>query len=364
MNRTTLVLVLVILGIGSYVAWFLSTHDRVEEYVNHGYTGEARLNQFLAAEMYLQKIGQQADGLPYLISVGHLVPQDSIVVLGAEISPPTEEESRRLLHWTRQGGMLVFDLNDSFKHLLALLEAKAKHTQTKTPTMKIKYFTDSAELTIADNKQRIVYSGSTPHQSVNDGLAAVLLHLRYGEGEIILLNHPSIFHNDKIGSHDHAALLERIVKTRPQAKTWFIYAKSVPSFFGLFWHYFQWFLMTLAVTFLLWWWSSSRRYGPLLPATVPVRRSLMEHIRASGRLLWKEHAQRHLVHSARKRLLKILENRYPQWHSNPTRLAEELARATSLPERSIVWSLQVDQALKEDEFSEAIIIIEKIRSKL
>ena len=59
MRQSTIVLLLILAGV-LFSAWFFSSHDKVtrEQYV--GYSGEARFNEFFAAEKLLVELELEA----------------------------------------------------------------------------------------------------------------------------------------------------------------------------------------------------------------------------------------------------------------------------------------------------------------
>jgi hypothetical protein len=77
-----------------------------------------------------------------------------------------------------------------------------------------------------------------------------------------------------------------------------------------------------------WLWAASRRFGPALPAPRSQRRSLVEHIGASGRFLWREARGTALYEAVLDELRQRNRLRHPAWAELPV---EEMAqRAAAL----------------------------------
>jgi hypothetical protein len=64
-----------------------------------------------------------------------------------------------------------------------------------------------------------------------------------------------------------------------------------------------------ALLLLLWLARIIPRFGPLEPAEEPPRRSLLEHIVASGRFLWSRGAGASLLEAARERAVRLARRR-------------------------------------------------------
>ena len=61
-------------------------------------------------------------------------------------------------------------------------------------------------------------------------------------------------------------------------------------------------LIAAAVLLLIWLARIVPRFGPLEPDAPPVRRSLLEHLRAAGRFIWSRGEATHLIDAVRDRV--------------------------------------------------------------
>jgi hypothetical protein len=88
---------------------------------------------------------------------------------------------------------------------------------------------------------------------------------------------------------------------------------KIPTWYELLWNAFPVALCLLAISIALLFWRTVTRFGPLLPETSWERRSLMEHIEASGRWSWSTAIGRDLLLTAvRTSTKQVLKKRAPE----------------------------------------------------
>ena len=59
--RSSVVGIVCVVATVGLAAWFFLTHERITEETYVGFQGEARANEFLAAEYLLKELGYEAD---------------------------------------------------------------------------------------------------------------------------------------------------------------------------------------------------------------------------------------------------------------------------------------------------------------
>lgn len=135
--------------------------------------------------------------------------------------------------------------------------------------------------------------------------------VRVGEGTVTAVVDSSFMRNDTIGEHDHAELLLELVRDgAPRRGALLVLRGGAPSLLALAFRH-GWMVAVSAVVLLaVWLWLASRRFGPVLPAAAPRRRSLLEHVQAAGAFLYRQGCQLELLESTRnavkRRLAAIL----------------------------------------------------------
>src|SRR5947208_1017200 len=103
-----LILAVVLLAAGF---WFRSAYEPVQEDVEAGYRGPARLNPFLAAERLYTRLGVQAHTLPG--AARPLPAPDQALLVLSRRRALSAAELRDLLDWVRRGGRLVIALDEA-----------------------------------------------------------------------------------------------------------------------------------------------------------------------------------------------------------------------------------------------------------
>jgi len=154
---------------------------------------------------------------------------------------------------------------------------------------------------------------NSPSPLFADDTAEVLRLYAFKKGHIALLSE-NIFELQGLGYYDHAELLLALIKLNPKNQAVTIVQRlKIPTWYELLWNAFPIALCLLGASILLLFWRALRRFGPLLPETNWERRSLMEHIEASGRWAWSTTVGRDLLLSAVRTSTKlVLQKRAPE----------------------------------------------------
>ena len=185
-----------------------------------------------------------------------------------------------------------------------------------------------------------------------------------GKGRIIM--QASNFYGNKwLREHDHAELLLGLVALNASAKQVTIVRNLVlPKWYVLFWEHYRLALISVACFLLLLLWAAVRRFGPLLPMPEGERRSLMEHIDASGAWLWKaEGGSLQLLEAARHDTLALIARRAPKLSRLPPGpMASALAALVDLPESHVIEALHSDTAPHIQLFTRQIRTLQTLRN--
>jgi hypothetical protein len=119
----------------------------------------------------------------------------------------------------------------------------------------------------------------------------------HGRGTVDVLADFGMFDNDSAADPSHAVFARNVLAPgwQPGTTVHLVHdAKTEPtSFFSLAWRVAWLALVPALVMLALWLWMRTERIGPRLPAPVDARRSLLEHLQASG-----NHLLRHRRHGA------------------------------------------------------------------
>lgn len=185
-----------------------------------------------------------------------------------------------------------------------------------------------------------------------------------GKGHIVMLAY-DFFDNRELRQRDHAELLLALAALNPRARhvTLVQHLNMLPWYQALWVHYSA-LLISLACCLALALWAAMRRFGPMLPQPAGERRSLMEHIDASGAWLWKAAGGRQLLfEAAREETLALVRRRAPKLARMPApQMAEALAQLAGLEQQHVMQALQQDAVPQVAGFTRQIRTLQELRN--
>jgi hypothetical protein len=177
-----------------------------------------------------------------------------------------------------------------------------------------------------------------------------LLRFDEGKGRVTFLSDAGFLTNERIGAGDHARLAWALVRSgiekEPPRGVWIVVREDLPTLSGLLARH-AWAAVLSSLLLLgAWLWSAGVRFGPVLPDPPRHRRSLLEHIEASGDFLLRTGRGEDLAQSARQALLRRVEAREPEWAKLPVpELARHLAGALKGPVKGGLPAARIESAL-------------------
>ncbi|MBC7452221.1 MAG: hypothetical protein H7335_00655 [Massilia sp.] len=184
-----------------------------------------------------------------------------------------------------------------------------------------------------------------------------------GKGRVVLMA-GNYFTNADLRNFDHAELLLALTGLNAARSVTLVRSLDVLPWYQALWRRFHDVLIALAICAALLFWMAVRRFGPLLPQAAPERRSLMEHIAASGAWLWKAEGGRQLLlDAAREETLSLLRRRAPALFRLPSqKLPGALATASGLDPEHLAQALHDDAARQPTRFTRQIRILQELRN--
>lgn len=405
-----------VLLIAGLAGLFFVLFERVEEEEDVGYRGAARLNRFLAAEWMFNRLGVTAtstfDGweLPG--------PQDTLVLLNPQ-RVMSEEQGTEVLDWVAAGGNLVavlpdapsldpltvefgIDSTDLYAAVEEEEEAEAQAEEAEEEAEEEPAAEDGApsqggpsggmladvvgemvEVPLqdtdagkpfrvwADSFRRMVPPESGPAdrpevQAGNDN-GTYLLRYAYENGQVTFLSDARFLTNGLLKELDHGPFAWALVQGRngPPETILLVVRDEVPSLFALIGRH-AW-MVVVSGAFLIFAWLrfAGSRLGPVLPDPPRDRRSLLEHVEATGDFLWRSGHAEELVQSTRQALLRRVEVRQPTWAKLPAReLVTRLAAASGLAAPAVQQALHTPVQDDPAAFASTIQTLETLRRSL
>lgn len=343
---------LVVLGVvavlAATTAWFRHTHERIEREEPLPPRGEAVWNPLYALRETLRADGLEAQTRQRVQPERFAGSPGDTVLLDIDPALLRATEASALLAWVEAGG-----------HLLLRTPPPPRFGEDKTPVPPLLRQL-GVDALLAPECVRLHVAGEDPHvelcrgqrMQLQDGVVPArawggdaagfaFVRLRHGRGTVDLLADFDFLENPALDEATHLALARQLLAPNyGRGSVHLVHATYADS---LGWRLFRdgwplWLPLVLLLTGALW--RRAQRFGPWLPSPVSGRRSLREHVHASGALLFR-HAQRPLLYEAvRDAFQARLRRRDPAIAA----LAGE-ARVQALAERLQLPHSQVREAL-------------------
>ncbi|MBF6025990.1 DUF4350 domain-containing protein [Lysobacter niastensis] len=324
--RVVLVTLLVMAVLGALGTWWWRTHERVEEWIDLPRTGEAAVNPLYALKLALQKDGVTVQSRRRLQREEVVLGKRDTVLLYNDPRTLLAADAKALLAWVRDGGHLIvrtppLGLLGESTHVPLLAElgvipmGNARGVSACVPMQvagedshvefcRGRRFSLGSEGVDMPEKPRLTWQSDSGY---------VFARFARGAGAVDVISELDFLTNEKLRDVPHVALTRQLLAPNYRAGTvHLVYAAQVPSLWAtlLYHSWMAWLPLMLAL--LAWLWTRMQRFGPLLPEPPAERRSLLEHITASGEHLYR-YGYAHLLHEAvRGAFLRRLRRVDPQ----------------------------------------------------
>lgn len=311
---------LIVLLLGLAVLGFLSNHELKEEEIFVGYSGEARRNDYLAAQRLLEAFDVSVKHHASLAEVDLRPGGGETLFLAHQGRRLADDRLERLLNWVHEGGHLITAASptsvpdpvaDRFDiQRLAVEEEDRPDADTA----------DNVDSTAAPDSLSIDWPDAPVLRATNavvldqyrDGRGVRVLRLAHGDGSITLSASTRIFSNRRMGYGDHADLFWQLINAHGPAQTVLIVGGTdMPFIFSLIWAALPETIVALALLALLWLFGRSQRFGPMSPSPSRARRRIIEHIVAGARYRWRQGSAAELVLRMREETLERLARSRP-----------------------------------------------------
>ncbi|GAB6195440.1 DUF4350 domain-containing protein [Lysobacter xanthus] len=312
------VIALVIAGIAT---WWLRTYHRVERWVDLPRTGAAATDPLFALKLVLESQGRRVTTARRIDPrATTLAPDDTLLFDG---DPRTLDAATRtaLLDWLRRGGHLivavpppdpvgdVFDPAHGSTLPVPLFDAVGVRVERVLRTRCVR----STDLPALPCNGRRFHAPAGAIVRIGDDEGEVVARVRVGAGRMDVLASLDFVTTDALERVGSRALAAQLFATdAPHGRVHLVHADALPSLWRTLvtrgWPVWAPLALLLAGALA----SRMRRFGPLLPSPVPERRSLLEHVAASGRLHWRFGEADRLHAALREAFLARLRRRDPE----------------------------------------------------
>ncbi|MCL7715809.1 DUF4350 domain-containing protein [Stenotrophomonas mori] len=309
------------------VTWFLRSYQRVCGPAPLPVYGEPSFNPVFALRETLRRDGLEAESRRTLdLPAMRLQPRDTLLMLDDPRGlPPAEVE--QLLEWVEHGGHLLLAVPpadpalDGQRTLLDRLGILPDSTPPRCQRWRVPG--EAAHDEFCGGTRFTLAANSRAERRWGDGADATLAYarLRFGSGRVDVLGDTGFLRNgaNRDGATDtglrdpvHRDLARLVLAPNyGKGRMHLVYAVDAPSLWKTLLQRGWPIGGPMLLALLAWLWMRAQRFGPWLPSPRQERRSLLEHVRASG-----EHLHRHgrsaLLHEAmRTAFLARLRRRAP-----------------------------------------------------
>jgi hypothetical protein len=365
-----------------FTGWFFLTHERVPDSSYTGYRGEARFNQFLAAEMLLNEVGIEAESEATLEPSEWLPDFDDTIVTRLSATIAVNDQRTELQDWVASGGHLILMppedetvLVDSF-----LAEFGYEISRVEPPEAEDSGDDDADAETDTESEKDVDYildleyrpyriavlEDTVTSTTLSDDDGIVAARRAWGSGFVTIINSSYYFNNSQLNESDHARLLLDIVDGYIEpGQVWLIYDASFTPLWLLIWNNAPYAVLGAAALLFIALWAVMPIFGPTIYSDKPIRRSIIEHIRAAGTFVWKQHGANDLNESAAKAVLHEAEGLHPGISRlSNTKQAQLIARLTGLKAQTVLDAISSGGESHMREFTHHMEILHKIRKEL
>ena len=332
MNRRSAIrIALVVAPFVAFVLYAaLNWYEIEEKKVRAGMSEQAMRDPYLAFTRLLGRMGVHAEITQSPMSLARPPEGGVLLVAGRRLAFMTQLRLRELDAWVQRGGTLValaeppgiddpllerFGVEREIPQGARNLKKPAREPKPEPGKVRkdAPQFIASIAWPGAAKALRVRMVGSGLRLSSEteppDLLTAaidgrlMLASFSVGKGRVVALSDFSFLGNRLIGDLDHAEFAWRLATHAPDARPALIFLRiESPSLW-------EWLienawpvLAAAAVLLLIWLARIVPRFGPLEPEAPPVRRSLLEHLRASGRYIWSRGEASALIDAVRDRV--------------------------------------------------------------
>jgi hypothetical protein len=368
MSRQALWTIVTVVALLGGAVWFFNNFERVPDKEWTGYQGEARRNAFLAAERLLDRMGLRVRHLKTPIELRELAPNGTLI-LPARRNALAPAERERLLEWVEAGGHLIVEnenprLPDPILDALGVKREQLKVPGQSRPTeVSLPHAPGVLKVRLASDRTLIAPANAF---QVQLNKATQLAHFKQGRGQVTVLNDFGFMRNAGVGQNDHAEFLWQLVRFEPGTAAVFVFDN--PQKLSLLdWLVDNAWAVLAAGALLLaaWLWRIAPRFGPMAPDPEPVRRRLLDHLRASGRFQWSAGGAATLAEAAREAALRRVARAQTDFAAlTPAERRARLAASFDLPAEEAERVLRPAQNLQPAEFVNAMRVFQRIHERL
>ncbi len=348
------VALLALVGIALVAAgtwWYLRTYERVKHTIDLPPKGEAGYNPLYALKIALGKAGKRVDSRQRLNLGTHPLKAADTLLLLADPRTLSAAQVETLLAWVEDGGHLILRTPPSGSEIgdesVPLLDDLGIAVLDTDPVCQ--------GLQVADMEHHLEFCGGRRFYFYGDDVEVLATwgdedsaeygyaRVPWGEGSVDVLADTDFLLNAKLEDPQHAALARQLLQPNWADGGTFhlIYSANMPPLWRLLFDHAWRVLLPALLALLLWLWMRAERLGPLRPSPAADRRSLLEHVQASGDHLYRYGRRAALYAAVHDAFMRRLRRRDPY-----AAALEGPAQIDAIAARTGMTTADVDAALR------------------
>lgn len=342
-----------LLGLAAVALWWSQNFELKQVRVPVPPRGEAAFNPLYALKRTLQLDGIAVQSRRRLALGSHpLSPADTVLLLGDLRAVPRQDVTG-LLAWMQRGGHLVVAVpsagargGDQHGALLQAIGVEVEDGEWDCATFRViapATKTGVEDTSICGRMRLRLEQGVRPLLRWRDAQGNdLLVRLRSGAGSIDLVASLQFAINSRLENPASATLARQLLAPNyGQGTVHLVYNAEMLPLWRLLLEraWMAWLPLLLALSGWLWW--RTQRRGPLLPSPPPTRRSLLEHVQASGEHMHR-YGRGHLLHTSLRQAFDARLRQRDPYAASLTGEAQRqaIAARTGLPEAEVEAALR------------------------
>jgi hypothetical protein len=384
-KRNSLATVLILLALGAIGLWIANNTHWEDVNERTPPKGEAATNPFYSAQHLAEMLGARTRLRHEIVT---LPPTQAVMVITFWNWGLIPERSHRIEQWVRDGGRLVVSggviMDETFDKWTGVKQVELP--REKDPVSRLATCAPLTQRLTVDPAPTGVSPASSSAEHFNicqllwpqelvttrkfswrlrdrDGHTKAL-RIPIGRGSVTLIN-GLVFGNPALLCGESGLLFTAATQLRRGDDVEFLTDGNGGSLLALLWGY-GWPVIVLAgLLIVLWLWRSGVRFGPLVAAADPARRSLAEQIRGTGQFIVRFGGGKALYDATARALNEAASRRVPRYERlNGEERIAALASLTGLGPAELSAALDDPAARRPKEIRKTIAFLEAARRRI
>lgn len=386
--RRGIIAIAVVIPVAVLVWWISRNTYWAETKVPMPLKGEALKNPFYAAQRFARVLGANTAWDRLLVSP----PPGAVIVLANWHWDLTASRRQTLEAWVESGGRLVLEGmlaggDEEFQRWSGIGPGHQKTDETDqadsgSPASESAdpcrgFDEEGARAELSSNgpdtgrywlchfsTESFLRTDKQALWTLGDASGIQAVRVQVGRGRVTVIN-ATPFRYMNLFDGDHARLFVAATELQRTDELHFLSEEDYPTLLALAWHHGRPVVILTLLFVALALWRRGARFGPLVAAPHPARRSLAEQIRGTGQFAWR-HGGAESLHAACVRALDEMAKRRIAGYArlSGSDRAAALARLTGFDGQAIAKCMYHPDSRRSQELRNTIALLESVRRRI